>query len=271
MSLSCLNTFFKIERGIFLNEIKEIIKHHQEKRDLSRLAYQSAWQFLIYRLSLDKFFEDVNFVELHFPREVARELEELSKFLNLKKNEREKIGNETKEEIVLYRWLRISEVYFRRCRLWNEEFVGFVSSIVHMFLASRNHCEEIHYQCIISLYASTGNKAVKVEDLLKGKAIDAVLEEIHRPTLNDRITNGCLRFFMNISRRLKEDDYDDNNNNDDDEKEDEREKIKKEIFEKLEEEGYEDAVPSFHELIDILNRYYYPFLSLDILDYFVNA
>ncbi|KAH7818384.1 uncharacterized protein MONOS_8091 [Monocercomonoides exilis] len=37
----------EIEQELFLTEIKEIIKYHQVHRNLTQLAYQSAWQFLM--------------------------------------------------------------------------------------------------------------------------------------------------------------------------------------------------------------------------------
>ncbi|KAH7832691.1 uncharacterized protein MONOS_15929 [Monocercomonoides exilis] len=43
--------YCSLRQNLFLHEIKEIILHHQEHRNLTRLAYQSVWDFLI-----DRFF-----------------------------------------------------------------------------------------------------------------------------------------------------------------------------------------------------------------------
>ncbi|KAH7826221.1 uncharacterized protein MONOS_8319 [Monocercomonoides exilis] len=71
-----------IEKELFLDDMTEIMKYHQEHRNLTRLAYQSAWQFLINRLFTDKRLEDMIVNELHFGREASRELEELSKSIS---------------------------------------------------------------------------------------------------------------------------------------------------------------------------------------------
>ncbi|KAH7830448.1 uncharacterized protein MONOS_4705 [Monocercomonoides exilis] len=69
----------KLKRKQYLYEMKEISKCHQEHRNLTRLAYQSAWEIFVHRLRNDKSVEKVIVNELHFVREVERELEELSK------------------------------------------------------------------------------------------------------------------------------------------------------------------------------------------------
>ncbi|KAH7824092.1 uncharacterized protein MONOS_17550 [Monocercomonoides exilis] len=96
----------KVPKELYLGAIKEIIEYHHENHNLTHLAYQSAWQFLIDRFFRDKDLEIVIVNELHFPREAATELEELSKFVNWKKKEREKIGKETKEELTIQERLK---------------------------------------------------------------------------------------------------------------------------------------------------------------------
>ncbi|KAH7822899.1 uncharacterized protein MONOS_15428 [Monocercomonoides exilis] len=191
LALSNIAMWKIIEEKLFLKEIKEIIQYHQKCGNLTRLAYQSAWRFLVSRLWDDNSLEKVIVVEQHFAREAARELEELSK--------------------------------------------------------------------------TTGNKAVKVEDLLKGKAIDVALEEIHKSAKDDEITAKILKFFLNVSRRLEK--------TDDEADEVERKETKRKISEKMEEEGYEDAIISFCEIFDFLNDLYFfsGKLSLNASDYFVNV
>eukprot|EP00770_Monocercomonoides_exilis_P012717 MONOS_12660.1-p1 / transcript=MONOS_12660.1 / gene=MONOS_12660 / organism=Monocercomonoides_exilis_PA203 / gene_product=Uncharacterized protein Reut_A2532 / transcript_product=Uncharacterized protein Reut_A2532 / location=Mono_scaffold00716:694-1730(+) / protein_length=329 / sequence_SO=supercontig / SO=protein_coding / is_pseudo=false len=252
-----------IEQKLYLKEIKEIIEYHQEHHNLTRLAYQSAWQFLMDRLNTDSSLEGVIVNELHFAREAASELEELMICADWKKK-KEMSKKEAKEVLIIRRWIQTLSHFFEFFRLWNKEFGGIFGIIVKVFRAARDNQREICDWCICSLRNAAKNRAVKVEDLLKGKAIDTVLEEIHRPTLNDGITNECLRFFMNISRRLKR--------KTDDEKEEARRKAtKRKISEKMEEEGYEDAIISFYEILNFLNDLYFfsGKLSLDISDYFM--
>ncbi|KAH7815285.1 uncharacterized protein MONOS_14068 [Monocercomonoides exilis] len=65
----------KVNKEQYLIEIKSIIQHHQEHHNLTRIGYQSAWEFLIKRFSKEKMLEDVIEKELHFVREARRELE----------------------------------------------------------------------------------------------------------------------------------------------------------------------------------------------------
>ncbi|KAH7821038.1 uncharacterized protein MONOS_17784 [Monocercomonoides exilis] len=80
LALSNINKLCIIEQKLYLKEIKEIIKYHQEHHNLTRLAYQSVWEFLINRFYHEESLEEVIVNELHFGREAARELEELSNY-----------------------------------------------------------------------------------------------------------------------------------------------------------------------------------------------
>ncbi|KAH7823735.1 uncharacterized protein MONOS_18625 [Monocercomonoides exilis] len=258
LALSCIRKYREIEQELYLNEIKEIIKYHQEHRTMTRLAYQSAWMFLIDRLDTDKSLERVIVNELHFAREATRELEELTICIDWKR------GKETKEEVILFGWLRTLQSFFFLFQLRNEEFIWLFSSIVQVFRAAKDNCRGIRSQCICSLRRAAKNRNVKIDDWMKSGAIDAILEEIQRPTLNDDVAYECLLFFTNVSNRLKEKTKNKMN-------ERKRKATKMETFEKLEEEGYEDIITSFHETLNFLNRKYNYELSLDISDYFMNV
>ncbi|KAH7814866.1 uncharacterized protein MONOS_14832 [Monocercomonoides exilis] len=227
LALSCVDQFYDLRQDLYLNEIKEIITYHKEHRNLTCLAYQSIW----------------NLNELHFLKEAAKELEELSKCVDWKKKEVEEISKEeSKKELILMRWIEILEIYFLYCNLWNEEYVSLFSSIVQVSRAARENKREICYWCICSLRSAAKNRNVRVEDLLKGGAIDVVLEEMNQSTLDDAIIWNCLNFFLNISRRLKE-------KEDDEKEEEERKELKRKIFEKMEEKGFEDCEIGFRELV----------------------
>ncbi|KAH7827230.1 uncharacterized protein MONOS_10459 [Monocercomonoides exilis] len=262
--LALSNTeYYKIGKNQYLKEMLEIMQHHQEHRNLTHLAYQSAWKFLIKRVYNDESLEEMIVNELHFAREAARELEELVRCVDWTRKGDEICKREKKRAKIIIRWLDVIYEFLRQRTLWNEEFVGLISSIVQVYRASRDNHSEISYLCIYSLRTAAENRNVKVENLLKGEAFDAVLEEIHRSTLDDKIAHDSLIFFMKVSRRLKE-------KTDGETDERKRKAMKMKLFEKMEEEGYEEAITSFHEIFDFLNEERFTQISSNISYYFIN-
>ncbi|KAH7819254.1 uncharacterized protein MONOS_16270 [Monocercomonoides exilis] len=264
LALSNISFYTEIEKEAYLKKITEIIEHQQNHRNLTKLAYQSAWEFLIKRFIKDRNLEDMIVNELHFGREAARELEELTRNVDWNRKKGEEGGKEAKEEFALVRWLQTFSIYFQICRLKNEENVGLLKNIVQVHRAEKDYYSVISNLCIYSLRSAAERRVVKVEDLLKGGAVDAVLEELNRPTLNKDIMNNGLQFLVNVSNRLKE-------KTDNEMEEEERKAMKRKMFEKMEEEGYEDIIISFHENSDFLLHNYNHDLSLNISDYFVNV
>ncbi|KAH7823808.1 uncharacterized protein MONOS_8629 [Monocercomonoides exilis] len=258
--------FYKIEQKLYLNEIKEIIKYHQEHRNLTRLAYQSAWQFLIKRWVKDKGMKEVIVNELHFTREARREIEELKRNVDWKRKEEEKRGKKVKKVLVIERWLNAINDFLSECTLWNEEFIGLLSSIAQVYRAAKGNNEVISNKCIHSLRTASDYGVVEVDVMLKEGVVDLFSEEMKRSTLEHFTVWNCLHFFLTISERLKEEEKDETD-------ETKRNATKMEIFEKMEEEGYEDVIISFHKMLNFLKDQYYGFgnISLNISDYFVNA
>ncbi|KAH7826908.1 uncharacterized protein MONOS_18589 [Monocercomonoides exilis] len=264
LALSNIGVFNKVKRELFLDEIKEIIVFHQEHRNLTQLAFQSAWDFLTNRLFYNANLEEVIVNELHFVREARREMEELMKCVDWERKKGEEKGKEAKEEFVLMRWLRTLGIFLFYCRLQNEKFFVIIESIVQVYRAAKDNYREIGKECVCSLGNAVRNRAVEIDDLLESGAIDSVLKEIQQTTNENFTACICLEFFLKISERLK--------GNSDDEMEDEKRKdMKRKVLEKLEEEGYEDGITCLNEKFDFLNRKYYDELSLDISDYFVNV
>eukprot|EP00770_Monocercomonoides_exilis_P015458 MONOS_15408.1-p1 / transcript=MONOS_15408.1 / gene=MONOS_15408 / organism=Monocercomonoides_exilis_PA203 / gene_product=unspecified product / transcript_product=unspecified product / location=Mono_scaffold01223:9027-10680(-) / protein_length=411 / sequence_SO=supercontig / SO=protein_coding / is_pseudo=false len=242
LALSNIENYF-LRQELYLKEITEIIEYQKKHRNLTRLAYWSVWDFLIHRLLADNSLEEVIVNELHFSREAARELEELTRNVNWKKKEEEMNKEEAKEKLTLKRWLETFSIYFLRCKLWNEENAGVINSIVQVYRAAKgdNH-RGISDWCTYPLRNASENRVVKINDLLKGRAVEAVLEEIRQPTLDDNAMRNCLYFFLNVSKRLKR-----KTNNEANEAK--RIELKRKIFENMEEEGYEDTITSFQELL----------------------
>ncbi|KAH7816577.1 uncharacterized protein MONOS_18686 [Monocercomonoides exilis] len=263
LAISNIEYYAKMQNELYLNRIKEIMKHHQEHHNLTRLAYQSAWQFLIYRFINDKSLEEVITNELHFVGEARRELEELVRNVDLKRREGKTNGKEIKEIATLMRWLATLNVYFKNCRLKNKELVGLFSCIIQVFRASKDNFKEISRNCLFPLISAANNRAVKVDYLLKGDVVDALLEEIQQPTQNYRLTYECMVLSLHISIRLGAE-------NNEKICKAKRKATKRKIFEKMEEDGYEDSMTSLYEMTSyrsFMLRYNQPVKYLS--DYFV--
>ncbi|KAH7818733.1 uncharacterized protein MONOS_13189 [Monocercomonoides exilis] len=254
LALCNMNVYNKVEIALYLNEIKEIIQYHQKHRNLTRLAYQSAWGFLMTEFFNDKSLEEVITNELHFAREVESELDGLMQSVDWKKKEEEMEKTERKAMNIISRWIRSICHYFYSCHLWNEECVELISRIVDVLLASRDNHSEIGEEYIQSFIVVAKNGAVIFDVLLKSGAIDAAFEEIQRRTLNRVMTSEILRFFHLISMRLKE-------KEDGEMEEAKRKELKRKIFEKMEEEGFEDIITSFFE------KFSYIFANHDVFIY----
>ncbi|KAH7823027.1 uncharacterized protein MONOS_1361 [Monocercomonoides exilis] len=240
-----------------------------EHRNLTRLAYQSAWEFLKNRLLGEKSLEEVIMNELHFAKEAAMELEELTECIDWKRKKEGRRRKEAKEVLVLKRWFYVIENDLSLRKLWNKEFVGLVGSLAGLFRAARGNCKEISYQCSNSIREAAEKKEMEIEDLQKGGAIDLYSEEMKQSTLLDEVLWDCLYFFLDISGRLKE-----KTDNEDGEAgeagEVKRKAAKRKMFDQMEEEGYEDIVASFHGVIPFFNKRYNE-LTKDLADYFVNV
>ncbi|KAH7818976.1 uncharacterized protein MONOS_4397 [Monocercomonoides exilis] len=255
---SCIYKFAKVPKELYLNEMTEIIRYHQEHHNLTRLSYQSAWQFLINRFYKDKSLEEVVVNKLHFAREARREIEELARCIDWKRKEER--GKEAKEVIVIWRWIYAIDNYLAWYTLWNEELAKLIAYLVQMIRASRDNHKDICNGCLDSLRCAVEKRNVEIDDLLKSGAIGAVLEEMKQSTLDDFILWNCLDFFLKYSKRLKE--------KEDDEKEEAKRKaIKREILEKMEEEGYEDIIASLYGVISFVNGKNYLKLSKNTSEY----
>ncbi|KAH7818428.1 uncharacterized protein MONOS_18016 [Monocercomonoides exilis] len=262
MALLALSNFWsdKVPKELWINEFKEIFQYHKEHHNLTRIAYQSAWKFFLSRTHFDHSLEHVIVNEVHFEREAIRELEELAKWMNWKKKEEEMSKKESKEVLIIGRWLCALGIFFRLFRFWKEEFAELIGSVANVCRTARENYKEISNWCIFVFEAAAGSRDATIEDLLESGAIDAIFEEIHKPTMDDRITNKILNFFMSISRKAKEKKRDEM-------EEVKRKEAKRKVFEMMEEEGIEDDVIGRYCNIIEGARYFEP-LSKCLEDYF---
>ncbi|KAH7816668.1 uncharacterized protein MONOS_2953 [Monocercomonoides exilis] len=238
----------------------EIIKHHQEHHNLTHLAYLSAWVFLMDRSFEERGLEEVIANELHAARETARELEELAKCVDWENEEETK---RKKEAFLIKKWISLVTSQFPLLISQKEDNVELLHCLVQLCRASRENGRKIYRNCIILFQKVAEVIKVNVEVWMKGRAIDVMLEEMHQSTLDVDVASGCLRFFFEVSKKL-------DGNDDIEIYEDKRKDMKMEIFEKMEEEGFEDEVTNIFGIFFIFNGEYYAEMSLDLTDYLVN-
>ncbi|KAH7815092.1 uncharacterized protein MONOS_18347 [Monocercomonoides exilis] len=263
LALSHIDRYYFFRQELFLNEIKEIIQHHQEHRNLTQLAYQSAWTFLMNRLYYANNLESLIVNELHFGREAARELDELAKSVSRKIKEEDEIEKEGKEVFIIREWFCTINYFLSSCKLWNAEFVKLIGSIVRVFLFSKDNHRRISIQCVYLVSDLAKNRNIGIEALMDEGAIDLFSEEMNQSTLKVDTIGKCLFFFMNASERLKE-------KTDGEAEEAKRKTTKRKVFEKLEKEGFEDIITSLYGEISLINENVIDTLSINVYDYFVN-
>ncbi|KAH7815049.1 uncharacterized protein MONOS_18700 [Monocercomonoides exilis] len=217
-------------------EISEIIKCHQLNHNLTHLGYQSALSLLFCNFYEGKEFASEDLENLHFFQEVIRELKELINYVNWKKKERKE--KEKNEVWIIKRWLRLLLKYFNEVYL-REENEGLIECIVKLCDVSNENHRDIRNNCICLIGSIMRVAYVDAEYLLRCRAVDVIFEDIHQTVLHFDICYQCLKILLVITNRLNEKTKD--------EKLEHKQKIiKREIYEKFEEEGYDDISLSFY-------------------------
>ncbi|KAH7829707.1 uncharacterized protein MONOS_4074 [Monocercomonoides exilis] len=261
LALRNIDKFTYLKEKLYLSEIKEIIQYHQEQRNLTRLAYQSAWQFLMYRFLSDELFKRVIENELHFGREVIRELEELNALVDWKRKDKEE---KTKEEILIKRWLKV--LYKCRCYFYmmlKEEFVKLLELVTRLYWETKDCDYSMRKLCITLLKFLTDENITSDSVVSESGVVDIALGELQEPTLDHGIIEICLRILSILSVRL-------NKWTDKELAKAEWKKIQIGMFEKMEEEGYEDYITSFHETLSLLSTRIWLRIYEKSFDYYIN-
>ncbi|KAH7822171.1 uncharacterized protein MONOS_4019 [Monocercomonoides exilis] len=260
LALSNINPLLDMKKELYLKDITEIIKYHQEHRNLKRLSYQSAWMFLINRKHLDDKLEDVIVNELHFAREATRELDELLKCVDWSR--KEEGPEKTKEVCIILRWCVTLWFFFHNnYSLNHEEYAELVGCLVRLFRVIKVESREIRAEFIHLFEKMVMCDEIQIYVLLKGGVVDLFLEDMCQTISEDGALEDWRYFLMSLIQSLKEKTiakYE----------EKEGKKIKMQIFEKFEEEGYEDAIIEKYALFVVMEKRYN--ISRIPSDYFVH-
>ncbi|KAH7815465.1 uncharacterized protein MONOS_14359 [Monocercomonoides exilis] len=236
LALSCIPDFAPIEKERYVSEMAEIIEYHEEHRNLTHLASQSAWLFFVKRIGKERELEKVIVKELDLMREAARELEELKNGVDWEKTERR--VKKRKEVRMIRRWFGTLWSFFSNSRMHCAECAEFVRCVAKTITSAKESCREVFSECFGLFRYMVSKDAGYVGDLLKGGAVDVFLQEMQQSTIRIGMKEKCTKticdIFESLSATPKE------------QSDEEKRKIaKKDLFENLEEEGFEDAFLSF--------------------------
>ncbi|KAH7825724.1 uncharacterized protein MONOS_17423 [Monocercomonoides exilis] len=261
LALSGISDNHIICHELYLNEIAEILIYHQHHSNLTRLAYQSAWRFLLNRLVDDESSEEIIVSKLHFIDEATKELEELAKNVSGKRNEEERRRQEMIEYDIIKRWIIVFDHLFMNFKSWNVEYAGLVRCLAGLIKPLRDNKQETSNLLIYLFYVIAQDQIVSVDELQKEGVIDQILEEINQKTINKTAVRNCLKIFSEISRGLK-------GELDNETKKAERNFIKMKIIEKMEEKGFEDIIMSLNDITQNTDGRNFE-LPFNYIDYFV--
>ncbi|KAH7816617.1 uncharacterized protein MONOS_6578 [Monocercomonoides exilis] len=232
VALNNISHFKYVDKALYLPKIKNIINQHQQHHNLTLLACQSAWEFLLNCFEWDEALEKLVSVELNFVKEMKKELDELEALVD--GQSKAKRGNDV---FLIKRWLSTLEAFFYRCKP-KGSLADLYECVVRFCRAARGCEEEQYHQCLLALNGMQFAENSHWNDLLRGGVVDFFAEEIQQPTLRNGIMKHCANFFEKLKRAL--------NLEVKDKKAKKMQKmIRRETFDKLEEEGYEDIIESF--------------------------
>ncbi|KAH7820053.1 uncharacterized protein MONOS_7572 [Monocercomonoides exilis] len=245
--LTALSTMEEKQNAITdlcVNEMVEVIKYHQQHRNLTRLAHQSAWIYLVNHFEPGGILERTCMNELHIAREVAMELEELTKCVDWKKKKAK--WEAQKEAWMIKRWINTvkDKFGFLDFELRNVERIELYRWISRTCKLAGKNEREISKDCIKLFESKTAGTNTSIDFLLKSEIVEAVFETLLLSTLDEEEAESCLHFFVTLSDGLRE-------KSDYETVEAKRKAIKRKAFDILEERGFEECITSFKE-----NLYY---------------
>ncbi|KAH7818671.1 uncharacterized protein MONOS_18670 [Monocercomonoides exilis] len=240
LALSNICELEDLRQELYLNEIKEIIQYHQEHRNLIQLVYWSVWRFLINRFYSDITLEGVIVNDLCLGREAIGEIEELSKNVDWKKKEDE-MSKETepKELLMINRWLDSLAYFFKYSQFGCKENAELIACVVTLCRKSFDYFKEISFRSISLFDAMISESTVSISDLQQNGVFDIALKIIQQSTLNDDSMEICIDFFWRVHERLNDEMVDETGKK-------KLKKLKRDIYEEMEQEGCEDSIAVFY-------------------------
>eukprot|EP00770_Monocercomonoides_exilis_P001998 MONOS_1983.1-p1 / transcript=MONOS_1983.1 / gene=MONOS_1983 / organism=Monocercomonoides_exilis_PA203 / gene_product=unspecified product / transcript_product=unspecified product / location=Mono_scaffold00038:66980-68247(-) / protein_length=403 / sequence_SO=supercontig / SO=protein_coding / is_pseudo=false len=230
------------------NEISETVRYQKDHHNLAHLACESSWRVLIEQSMIRIRFEKADFGELKFVDDATRELDELERKMDWKKKEGE--VKEINEVLMIMRWCYDIGKYFLVSQLNRNEFSQLIKSAERMYKSARSNHADVLCHLIYVFEEIALRSGPNIDCLLKEGVVDLMLEELNQPELKLILVHSCMTFFSALTRELnkdtanafvKESEWKS--------AETKRKTIKKEVHEKLEEEGYEDAIIKIHFLM----------------------
>ncbi|KAH7823792.1 uncharacterized protein MONOS_1873 [Monocercomonoides exilis] len=237
LALSNAKYFDCDNRVQFLDESVEIIKYHQEHHNLTRLAYQSAWCSIVNQASNDEKMGKTVENELNFCKEAERELDELLRCVNWRKNEKE--IDENFEVRLMKRWLRIINAYFFNNTLRGDEVLRLIACVVRLCQTVKNSSKTAFGSGMFIFQKIIRSCLGNVDFLLRRGAMDYLFQELIQPTFRCDTFGKCMQFFSELSIALHGEKV--NTNVEDDESED------LDVFEWEGEGGQDDKCDEYND------------------------
>ncbi|KAH7819656.1 uncharacterized protein MONOS_17929 [Monocercomonoides exilis] len=189
-----------------LEEMIDIIYHHNDHRNLTQLAFQSAWRFMINNWHRNSNSQIVVVASMIFLTVVKRELKELIKCVDWKREDegREKIRSEPKATQMIIRWLDVLGNFFIMCDKWDDDFNEVVRFVVELFRTARDNEQEISEMCTHALKMLARSKNSSVDIFEKCGVSEMISQEINCRDSNDKITENCTVILLLISAKSKD-------------------------------------------------------------------
>ncbi|KAH7823659.1 uncharacterized protein MONOS_14239 [Monocercomonoides exilis] len=180
--------------------------------------------------------------ELHLFREAARELGELTKCVNLKREEkREEIRRMNEAETIMMKWIKTVEAFYLHLRSWKEEYAELISYLAKLAKAMRESERDIYKSLTSAFELISTWKIFRIDAMMKCGVVDLVQDEIQQNTSDDMMTYDCMMSYRVLSRRLRE-------NDDKGYNEVGWVETKREVLQKMEEIGCEDIITCFQKI-----------------------
>ncbi|KAH7824606.1 uncharacterized protein MONOS_17494 [Monocercomonoides exilis] len=237
--------------------LKLIIKNHQQCNNLTHYAYQLAWNCFLKRLRDKRKIEAEIANDLHFVEEMTRELGELLQCVDWR--EKDMKLYEMKEVSIILNWINSYESLFDWKLPEEEVTVGLVERFFELYREAKDNHRKIAIACVEILQKMIDKETVNIGVMMRLRIEDIIIGEIRQHILDDMHTVNCAKMNLTVSERLKVNFKKKNANTF-------LKMLYTKYIEKLEEEGYEDAIIS---LQGMLHQKKFRNLSKNPCDYFV--